>query len=190
MHGGDGQRPVRVGALVVEVVEERAIRVVVQHHPQLRLHLGVLVVGGDERQDVVVAQHQRVVELHLAEERRLLDRAEDLDRHLAAAPLAAEHLAKAAVADSLQELHLSRDRSLFEVLATAPARKGVLPQELLVFDVGRLRSARAALRLRVHCNALALLPKPKEGNACHNDNDREDANDCAGDEWPKFVVSV
>lgn len=54
------------------------------------------VIRGDEAQDVLVPQHDRLVDLGLSEPGALLPGREDLDRHVSAAPLPSPHLPKAA----------------------------------------------------------------------------------------------
>ena len=44
-----------------EEVEERAVLVELGDEPELRPHAAVLVVGGDEAKDVVVAKHHRLL---------------------------------------------------------------------------------------------------------------------------------
>lgn len=61
------------------------------------------VVGSDEAQDVLVTQHDCLVDLGLAEPRALLTGREDLDRHLLVSPLPPPHLAEAALPDALLE---------------------------------------------------------------------------------------
>ena len=43
-----------------KVIEEGAVLVELCDEPELRPHAAVLVVGGDEAQDVVVAKHHRL----------------------------------------------------------------------------------------------------------------------------------
>lgn len=57
-------------------------------------------------------QHHRLVDLGLAEPGALLAGGEDLHRHLLSAPLAAPHLAEAALADALLEDYGSGDGPL------------------------------------------------------------------------------
>ena len=59
------------------------------------------VVGGDEAQDVLVPQHDRLVDLGLPEPGALLPGREDLDGDLLAAPLPPPHLAEAPLPDAL-----------------------------------------------------------------------------------------
>lgn len=54
------------------------------------------VVRGDESQDVLVAQHDGLVDLSLSEPRPLLPGREDLHRHVSSTPLPPPHLSKAA----------------------------------------------------------------------------------------------
>lgn len=54
-----------------------------------------LVVGGDEAQDVLVPQHDGLVDLSLSEPGALLPGGEDLHGHVASAPLPSPHLPEA-----------------------------------------------------------------------------------------------
>lgn len=112
-------------------VEQRAVLVVVGYQPQLCPGAVVLVVGGDEAENVVVAQHDRLVDLDFAEpgtvhncaisERILtttnqpfISRAKDLDGHILATPTAAPHFAEATFADDLDQADLSSNGSLHQ----------------------------------------------------------------------------
>ena len=53
------------------------------------------VVGGDEPKDVVMSEHDRLVDLALARPRPLVSAAEDLDGHVLAAPVAQPHFTEA-----------------------------------------------------------------------------------------------
>ena len=60
-----------------------------------------LVVGGDEAQDVLVAEHDGLVDLGLTEPGAFISGGEDFDGHILATPLPPPHLAKAPFANAL-----------------------------------------------------------------------------------------
>ena len=69
--------------------------------PNALIKFFTLVVSGNESQDVLVSEHDGLIDLCLAEPRALLPRREDLDRHVLATPLPPPHLAEAALPDAL-----------------------------------------------------------------------------------------
>ena len=77
------------------------------NQPQLGARPIVLVVRGDEAEDVVVTEHTRLVDLHLPHPGLLIQRGEDLDGHVTAPPDAPPDLSKPALADALSQQNLS-----------------------------------------------------------------------------------
>ena len=64
------------------------------------------VVGGDEAEDVLVPQHDSLVDLRLPEPRTLLTSVEDLDSHILTPPPPSPHLPITPFADDLVQLDL------------------------------------------------------------------------------------
>lgn len=59
------------------------------------------VVSSDEAQDVVMSEHDRLIDLCLTEPGSLVSRGEDLHRYILSPPLAPPHLSKAPFANTL-----------------------------------------------------------------------------------------
>ena len=82
------------------------------YQPQLCTRAVIFVVRCDEPEDVVVPEHAGLVHLHLPHPRFLVQAGEDLDGHVATAPLSAPHLSKPASSDHLLQTDLPRYSSL------------------------------------------------------------------------------
>lgn len=66
-----------------------------------RLKSATFVVGSDEAQDVLVSQHDGLIDVGLAKPRPLVPGGEDLDGHVLPPPLPSPHLAEATLPDGL-----------------------------------------------------------------------------------------
>lgn len=95
-------------------IEKRAVLVVVGDQPQLRPCSVVLVVGGDESEDVVVSQHGCLIDFGFTGPRTFFAAREYFDGHAFASPATAPDLPEATVADHLFQLNLTRNRTLNE----------------------------------------------------------------------------
>ena len=101
-----------VNKVVRQEVEEGPVLHVLGDQPELRPSPGVLVVGSDEAEDVLVAQHHRLEDLNLPGPGFFVDGGEHLDGVVLAPPLAKPDLAIAAFADDLLQGHLSSHAAL------------------------------------------------------------------------------
>ena len=80
--------------------------------PELSAGPVILVVGRDEAEDVVVAQHAGLVDLHLSHPGLLVQRGEDLDGHIAAPPDSPPHLPEPSLPDTFRQQDLASHRPL------------------------------------------------------------------------------
>ena len=106
-HGG------LVEALSREEVKERAKLTELGDEPQLHLQPDVLVVGGNEAEDVGVAQEAGLVDFHLVEPRQLLPSVEDLHRHIVTLVHALPDLTKTALPNEVVQRDLPSDGTLY-----------------------------------------------------------------------------
>lgn len=70
-------------------------------HPSTQQCFRTFVVCGDEAEDILVPEHDGLVDLGLPKPRAFLSGGEDLDGHLLSSPLAPPHLSEAALPDAL-----------------------------------------------------------------------------------------
>merc|ERR1712047_92121 len=92
----------------------------VSHQPELGPGHLILVVGRDEAEDVLVAQHDRLVDLRLPEPALLVPAGEDLHRHVLAPPPASPHLSKSSLPNTLLQSHLSGNAPLHKERIARP----------------------------------------------------------------------
>ena len=104
---------------------------IVGDQPELGPGDVVFVVRRDEAEDVLVPQHDGLVDLGLAEPGLLVPAGEDLDGDAAPAPRPPPHLPVAALADALHQPHLPRDRALLELRVAGAGAAAVLQHLLL-----------------------------------------------------------
>ena len=89
--------------LLVEIVKERAVRVVLCDKPQLCHSVIRDHIAGKEPEDVVVSKENRVVDLRLSEPRLVVARRKFLDGNVLALVVTDKDLAKATTADRLTD---------------------------------------------------------------------------------------
>lgn len=81
------------------------------------------VVGGDEAQDVLVSEHDGLVNLGFAEPRSLVPGGEDLHRHVLSSPLSPPHLPEPALPDALLQDDGASDGALHQQRQTCGTQK-------------------------------------------------------------------
>lgn len=96
----------RIDGVSCEEVKQRSVLVVVRDEPQLGPRAVVLVVGSDEAENVVVAQHRCLVNFGFSRPRALLPAREDFHGNALAAPTSAPNLTESSISDNLLQLDL------------------------------------------------------------------------------------
>ena len=117
---------------------------VVRDEPQLGPGHLVLVVGRDEAQDVLVSQHDRLVDLGLAEPGLLVSAGENLDGHVVSNPVTSPDLAVPPLAHALHQADLPGDAPLHQERVAGAGAAVALLQHVLhgglaLVQVGRHR---------------------------------------------------
>merc|ERR1719234_772129 len=167
--------------------------VVVRHQPELGPGHLVLVVRSDEAEDVLVAQHHRLVDLGLSEPALLISAGEDLHSNVLPSPPPAPDLPKSSFPNALLQSHLPGNAPLHEerIACTGSAVGGFQLQWILrrglalVRKVGRHRRFVAGTepfyddgvleRSSHHCVSKAGEALAVEEDE-YKDNDEDDEN--------------
>ena len=116
----------------------------VRHQPELSPGDLVLVIRRDEAEDVLVPEHDCLVDLGLPEPRLLVSAGEDLDGHIVPDPLPSPHLSVPALPHALDQADLPGDAPLDQQGVPRPGPAVALLQHLLhgglaLVQVGRHR---------------------------------------------------
>lgn len=76
--------------------------------------LSTFIVGSNESENAIIAQHHSLVNLNFTEPGLLVSRGENLHRNRLSPPSSLPHLTKSALSNDFQELNLSSDTSLYQ----------------------------------------------------------------------------